>query len=665
MSLPLVVVKNWIRAIRPAAGLAALAAMVIAAPVHAAVPTTAAVEGVLLSRAGAPAADGEYDLTFSIYAAEGAKTAAWSEGPVKVTVASGRFSYAMGTSKALDGKILAGLSSAWLGVQVGSDPELPRKPLHSVAYALVAAHAMTADAVGCTGCIKANQLANGGISASKLGFNYAGSSTKGGPALDLACTGCVSAAEMKFDGDIDLGGNSIKAKNGTFSGDVAAKSVTATSFVGDGSKLTGIKTPAGTCSKPGEVVKGIKADGSLVCVAALDPTALPKDGLNEISNDLLTNQYVDTISADSKDIAIPDNTGAEGISNITFPDIGVAQTFELTINVKNTDFSKAAITLLPPDDKKVGYVLCDPCAKDDSIKQLTLTYPKTAPKSGDLTTWIGKNPKGVWNLKVKDTEFCVPQKPGNAALCDVTKKTDGVIVNWSIKIQTLSNQKVAVNANLLANKDLHVGGAIKIASTTGTCDAKHKGELRWTGGKGLVACDGAAWVMAKARPVVYQGYCSLDRRYTSSWNWYCLNKTTVNTAGDYLDISTYAPPSGTTSNGYDAEWHDGSNNSKKIGRITVKIAGWYRVRWHVRTQPYTQWDSAIYVNGSAVDYAQEIDDNSYNDMTRDHEKLVQLKVGDRIEFRSDTNTDNSSSYVWFAGPTNSFVEVEYVGSNAF
>ena len=75
------------------------------------------------------------------------------------------------------------------------------------------------------------------------------------------CTGCVDVSDIKFNGDVDLGANSLKSKNGTFSGDVTAATVTATSFVGDGSKLTGIKTPSGECNTAGEVVKGINADG--------------------------------------------------------------------------------------------------------------------------------------------------------------------------------------------------------------------------------------------------------------------------------------------------------------------------------------------------------------------------------------------------------------------
>ncbi len=451
---------------RTLAALAAFGTMGLAAPVQAAAPGSALIEGVLQSTGGAPAADGDYAVTFSIYASATEQAAAWTETAAKVTITGGRFSYALGSSKAIDGAALAALGGQWLGVKVGSDPELPRQALHSSIFARYAAHA---GSLTCTGCLTSDQLANGSIAAAKVGFNYAGSSTKGGPAIDLDCTGCVTVAKMKFDGDVDLGGNSLKAKNGTFSGDLAAATVTATSFVGDGSKLTGIKTPSGECKNAGEVVKGINSDGSLKCVAALDPTALPKDGLNEISNDLISNQFIDTIQGASN-IKIPDNTGVDAVSNMTFPNIGVAQTFELTVEVANTDLSTLKLAVLPPDDKKVGWVLCDPCGNKDE-KSYKKTFSINAkPASGDIGKWIGTNPQGSWTVKASDTSFCIPQAPGNAALCDTTGKTDGSILAWSIKIQTLSNQKIAVNGDTYASgsqyigKDVDVKGGLSVAN---------------------------------------------------------------------------------------------------------------------------------------------------------------------------------------------------------
>ncbi len=450
-----------------ALALATLAAGALwSSPSEAAVPGTALIEGALLSSGGSPAADGDYDVTFSVYATESDGTAAWSEGPLKIKVLGGRFTHALGSGKALDAKALEGLAAQWLGVKVASDPELPRKKIHSAIFAL---HAATAGSITCSGCVGSDHIANGSVAAAKLGFNYAGSSTKGGPAVDLECSGCVSVAEMKFDGDVDLGGNSLKAGNATFTGDLSAKSVTAASFVGDGSKLTGIKSPAGECKTVGQVVKGINADGSLICVAALDPNALPKDGLNEISNDLLSNQFVDTINGAS-DVKIPDNTGSDAISNMTFPNIGVTQSFELYVEAANTDLSTLKLSVLPPDDKKTGWVLCDPCGKKDEKSYKVTFSVDNKPASGDLAKWVGANAQGLWTLKALDSGYCIPQAPGNSALCDTNGKTDGAIVKWSIKIKTLSNQKVAINGDTYATgtinvgKDLDVKGKLNIGA---------------------------------------------------------------------------------------------------------------------------------------------------------------------------------------------------------
>jgi hypothetical protein len=131
-------------------GFAALLLALVALPTLAsAAPKLMQLEGVLLATGGSPAADGDYDLTFGLYAAGAGGAALWSEGPVKVTIAGGRFAYAMGSSKPIDAALLAA-GDRFVGVQVGGDPELPRQPLRSVAYALVAESAMS---LSCSGCV--------------------------------------------------------------------------------------------------------------------------------------------------------------------------------------------------------------------------------------------------------------------------------------------------------------------------------------------------------------------------------------------------------------------------------------------------------------------------------------------------------------------------------
>lgn len=426
--------------------------MALSSAAFASTPAATVIEGALTSTGGGAAADGTYDMTFKIYAGASGGSAIWSEGPLKVVVSKGQFRWALGSKTPLNISKLHATKTPHLSIKIGADPELARRPLRSVIFAL---HAGSADKLMCTGCVSGGQIANGSIAASKVGFTYAGSTTKGGPAKDLACTGCVSVKEMKFDGGINLGGFSLKAKNGTFTGGIAAATVTATTFLGDGSKLTGIKIPSGECKTKGYVVKGINPDGSLKCVKAMDPSALPKDGLNEISNNLLSNQFTDTIHATQKMVPIPDNTGSDGVSTIAFPNIGIAQTFSMSVHFENTDLSKVAAVVLPHNDKKVGWTLCDPCGtKSQKIYKKTFT-PTAKPKSGDIAKMIGTNIQGLWTLKVTDTSFCQPQIQSDLKWCKVATKSDGWIATWSIKIQTLSNQKINATGNV------HVAGELK------------------------------------------------------------------------------------------------------------------------------------------------------------------------------------------------------------
>ncbi len=407
----------------------------------AAVPPLTTVEGVLRGAGGGPVADGDYKLAFALYAAASGGTPLWQQAAAAVTVQSGGFEVTLGQAAPLDAKLLAG-GALWLGVSVEGEAELPRRPLRSVPFAL---RASVAEGLDCVSCVGPNSVA----------INYAAAATKGGPALDLACTGCVSVSEMKFDGDLDLGGNSLKAGSATFGGDVVAKTVTATAFVGD---------------------------GRLQCKSVAE--ALPQDALDDVSGGMLTTQFVDTVGT-AAGVAIPDNTGASAFAKVTLADLGSSQGVTISVAIENTDLSAVAVKLLPPDDKKVGITLCDPCGSKDS-KSFSATFPQpTAPKSGDLTAYLGNKVVGEWTLVVTDTSFCIKQAPGNAALCDLDNKIDGQIKSFSVTSKTLSSTKVAAKGLL----QLQLA-----AKAPQPCGPNYLGALYFDTTVAAVRyCDGKAW----------------------------------------------------------------------------------------------------------------------------------------------------------------------------
>jgi cysteine-rich repeat protein len=419
---------------------AALLALSLAPSLAMAAPATVLFEGVLRSAGGGPAADGDYALTFALYEQQGDASPLWSEQAAKVAVSGGQFAHALGSVTPMTDAALA--KAGFVGVRVASEPELPRMPVHAVAFARFA-----------------------------------------GVAAGLDCSGCVPVGALLFDGDVDLGGNSLKAKNALFSGDVTAKSVTAQSFAGDGSKLTGLKQPTGSC-KSGHAVVGIAADGTLQCAAMAGGGELAT-----LTGGLLTNRLKTTGAPDALPIAIPDNTGAEAVAQANITDDGKIETIVVTAKLQNSDLSQVRLLLLPPDDKQVGITLCDPCGGSGE-KSFAATFPPTKEKAGSLAGYVGKSGKGLWTLKALDTAFCIPQAPGNAGICDVAKGTDGAITAFSVEIEVLSAATVSVPGTLLA-------GAIQLPSLptpAPACTAKTKGSTYLEASKGrLVVCDGGDW----------------------------------------------------------------------------------------------------------------------------------------------------------------------------
>ncbi|MSP92777.1 MAG: hypothetical protein EXR79_13395 [Myxococcales bacterium] len=407
---------------------------------------TVPVHGVLSAAGGGVAADGSYAITFALYDKPGG-TVVWSEAVAKVDVKNGQFLHGLGSLKPLSAALLAGLPEAMLTVEVGANPALPAVPLQSVAYALVAAQA---GALACSGCVTAKHLDPAVLAP------YA----KVGELAKVAVTGAFA----------DLSGGPDLAPYATLEklADVALS----------GKFADLIATPAGlqpgnACGS-GLVVQGFGADGSLKCVAGFNVKNLPPDALDEVSNQLLTNQFID-VTASQQPLLIADNNPDGGAPSVLdMPDLGTAQGLTVAVELTNSDIAKLQLVLTDPAGAK--YVLYD---KGKTGKALKETWPTPTPTvSGDLGAWVGKNPVGKWSLTAIDTGF-------------LNNAKDGAVTSWSIQVQTLSSKKVLSAGVFVASGGLQLptGESHPVA-----CDAKTAGVIYLnTKLKAIYVCNGAAF----------------------------------------------------------------------------------------------------------------------------------------------------------------------------
>ncbi len=160
-------------------------------------------EGRLLKNAGPPADDGDYVITVRLYI-DGKQTGAvlWSETHLAVPVTDGLFAMVIGTTSPLTSNLFVTGEPLWVGVQVGSDPELPPEPLAYQPYAVHALRADLASDLECVGCVAPGELspavnetfvnANGDVMTGDL--STTGTVTaKGGVLLGAATTPCDAA----------------------------------------------------------------------------------------------------------------------------------------------------------------------------------------------------------------------------------------------------------------------------------------------------------------------------------------------------------------------------------------------------------------------------------------------------------------------------------------
>ena len=119
--------------------------MALAPLATAEVPQLINYQGRLTDGTGNPVPNGSYQITFTIYDAAAGGNTKWTSGAQAVAVTDGLFTYQLGSAVQLPHDIATD-TLRWLGIKVGSDPEIvPRTKMTSVAYAYHALRADTAD----------------------------------------------------------------------------------------------------------------------------------------------------------------------------------------------------------------------------------------------------------------------------------------------------------------------------------------------------------------------------------------------------------------------------------------------------------------------------------------------------------------------------------------
>jgi hypothetical protein len=186
---------------------------------------TIAYQGRLADSGGNPLTE-TVGMEFRLYNVATGGTPLWTEqwtGASSVQVSDGLFNVMLGSLAAIPQNVITGNSTLFLGITVDADNEMtPRIQLGSVPFAVqaltvpdlsVTEGKLGTDAVTSAkiknGEVKADDIAPDAVTSAKIAdnsvlsanvaFNYAGSTSEGGAASNLACTDCVASTEVAFN----------------------------------------------------------------------------------------------------------------------------------------------------------------------------------------------------------------------------------------------------------------------------------------------------------------------------------------------------------------------------------------------------------------------------------------------------------------------------------
>ena len=162
--------------------------------VYSAVPKLINYQGSLADASGKPVPDGTYQIKFKIYGSPLGIDSLWWNGFRDIAITNGNFSYLLGSHERLPIHLFDGDTIRYLGITVGSDPELvPRTRLVTVPYSYQTLHADSSD--------YAVTVPDYSISTAKLMDNaVTGSKISNGTISDVDINATAEINPSKIDG---------------------------------------------------------------------------------------------------------------------------------------------------------------------------------------------------------------------------------------------------------------------------------------------------------------------------------------------------------------------------------------------------------------------------------------------------------------------------------
>lgn len=222
---------------------------------------------------------------------------------------------------------------------------------------------------------------------------------------------------------------------------------------------------------------------------------LPPDGLDDISNGAITNEFADELYvADDTPLEVPDNQPAGVDSNIevTLAEPGFMAQVSIAASLQLLSVGQVEITLGTPSGDAIvlfsGLLPDASCNLGTSPPVCSFLWSAGPSLPADpLDVLVGSNPTGTFSLNVADLDSTVLAPPFVAA----------TLTDFELMYDLVASDRIRVNGSLEVTGDLQVGGLIKVGQTTAACTPSLAGSLRWSG-TGFEGCNGVEWLALNA-----------------------------------------------------------------------------------------------------------------------------------------------------------------------